>query len=138
MLKNLPALITLLIILSIATERFVEIIKGLSPWLDTPKPLPRDEGRRRAALQALAVLGGMLIAWLSHPVFKGILDELGNAFNVTIALGLLSSGGSGFWNTILGYVSNLKDLKGADAERTRQVSAPAAAVAILPHPTKDA
>jgi hypothetical protein len=35
---------------------------------------------------------------------------------------LLASGGSGFWNSILTYVTKAKDLKAAEAE-TRQIEA---------------
>jgi len=35
-------------------------------------------------------------------------------------LGLLASGGSGFWNSILTYVAKAKDLKAAEAE-TKQI-----------------
>ena len=38
----------------------------------------------------------------------------------TLALGLLASGGSGFWNSILTYVTKAKDLKAAEAE-TKQL-----------------
>ena len=39
-----------------------------------------------------------------------------------MALGLLASGGSGFGNSILTYVTKAKDLKAAEAE-TRQIEA---------------
>jgi hypothetical protein len=34
----------------------------------------------------------------------------------SFALGLLASGGSGFWNSILTYVTKAKDIKAAEAE----------------------
>jgi hypothetical protein len=62
-------------------------------------------------------------AWLSSaaiPKSVGIPDD----WTETLALGLLASGGSGFWDSILTYVTKAKDLKAAEAE-TRQIEAPA-------------
>src|SRR5690606_40922353 len=53
-LDTLPALITLLIALSIATERAVEITKSLIPWLDASHTVPALEARRRAAVHTPA------------------------------------------------------------------------------------
>jgi hypothetical protein len=116
---NLSTMITLLIALSVATERFVEIVKGLVPWLDVVKEDVREEGRRRAALQALAAVGGIVVSALSFPISREILPEGLGTTTTAIALGLLASGGSGFWNSILGYVMSMKALKSADALRAK-------------------
>jgi len=47
-----------------------------------------------------------------------------------LALGLLASGGSGFWNSVATYVLKVKDIRAADAERAemkRQAAAERAA-----------
>jgi hypothetical protein len=49
-------------------------------------------------------------------------DFLPHDFTGKLALGLLASGGSGFWNSILAYVTKAEDLKAAEAE-TRQIEA---------------
>jgi hypothetical protein len=36
-----------------------------------------------------------------------------------VALGLLASGGSGFWNAVLGYVKNVKDIKKSELQRLK-------------------
>jgi hypothetical protein len=118
-MDNLSIMITLLIALSVATERFVEIVKGLVPWLDLVKENAREEGRRRAALQALAAAGGIVVSALSFPISREILPEGLGTTTTAIALGLLASGGSGFWNSILGYVMSIKALKSADALRAK-------------------
>jgi hypothetical protein len=72
-----------------------------------------------AALQVLAVIAGITTAWLASaaiPKGVGIPDD----WTGTLALGLLASGGSGFWNSILMYVTKAKDLKAAEAE-TKQI-----------------
>ena len=116
---KLTTVISLLIALSIASERLVDIIKGLIPWLNQQRRKPAQEGWRKAALQILAVIAGIITAWLSSaaiPKGVGIPDD----WTGTFALGLLASGGSGFWNSILTYVTKAKDLKAAEAE-TRQI-----------------
>ena len=121
-LTTLPTVVTLMIALSVATERLVEIIKGWFPWLDQAKELAAIEGRRRAALQLLAVGGGILVSYLAWPISSQIVpaDPEGGPRLTVLALGLLASGGSGFWNSILSYVISVKDLKTADAKLAKQ------------------
>jgi len=110
---KLTTIISLLVALSIASERLVDIIKGLIPWLNQPRPKSVEEGWRKAALQLLAVAAGITTAWLANPV---VPDFIPHDFVGKLALGLLASGGSGFWNSILAYVTKAKDLKAAEAE----------------------
>jgi hypothetical protein len=115
---NLIALVTVILALSIASERLVEIIKGLWPWLNTQLEDQRAEGHRRAALQALAVVSGIATAWLSREYMPAELTKPEHLWTI-IGLGLLASGGSGLWNSVLTYLTNLKDLKKAQAEDSR-------------------
>jgi hypothetical protein len=130
-LDSLPTVITLLIALSVAAERVVEIIKSLFRWLDEAHENPREEGFRRAALHALAALSGIIISWLAWPIVAQVLtpipdNAIGPRISTVFALGLLASGGSGFWNSMLTYVESLKELKRADAqEREAQLKAAA-------------
>lgn len=112
---KLTTVISLLVALSIASERLVDIVKGLVPWLNQERPNATQEGWRKATLQALAVIAGITTAWLSSaaiPKNVGIPEN----WTGTLALGLLASGGSGFWNSILSYVTKARDLKAAKAE----------------------
>jgi hypothetical protein len=111
---QLSTIIGLLAALSVASERLVEIIKGLIPSLDKQSPDPKTEAHRRAALHVIAAFAGILTAFIASQAFPdsvhlppGILGK--------ITLGLLASGGSGFWNSILDYVNNAKDLKAVQA-----------------------
>jgi hypothetical protein len=118
---KLTTVISLIVALSIASERLVDIIKGLVPWLNEPRLRHAAEGWRKAALQVLAVIAGVTTAWLASaaiPKNIGIPED----WTGTLALGLLASGGSGFWNSILTYVTKAKDLKAAEAE-SRQIEA---------------
>jgi hypothetical protein len=59
--------------------------------------------------------------WLSSAAIpKGV--GIPNDWTGTLALGLLASGGSEFWNSILTHVTKSKDLKAAEAE-TRLIEA---------------
>ena len=112
---NLSTIVSILVALSVASERLVEIIKGLSSFLNTQNSDSTKERLRRAALQALAVLAGIITALLAQPAIKDIVPGLSGHWKGIVALGLLASGGSGFWNAILGYVLNVKDIKKVEA-----------------------
>jgi hypothetical protein len=120
---KLAAVVGLLAALSVASERLVEIVKGLVPWLNTDKTEgtsptddnKRSEGRRRAALQILAVVAGCITAWLAWPAVSTALTQAsiadGDKTLWILSLGLLASGGSAFWNSVLTYLLNVKNLK---------------------------
>jgi hypothetical protein len=121
-LQSLPAVITLLIALSMATERAVEIIKSIIPWLDTVRPNPVKEGWRRATIQSMAVVFGIIITYITWPIIAEVMTTRGAARDgsLILALGLLSSGGSAFWNSLLGIVLNVKVMKDAEAKAAVQ------------------
>src|SRR5438105_9905816 len=110
---KLTTVISLLVALSIASERLVDIIKGLVPWLNQQRRKPAEEGWRKATLQVIAVFAGITTAWLAGPAVPAFLPH---DFTGKLALGLLASGGSGFWNSILTYVTKAKDVKTAEAD----------------------
>ena len=115
--NKLTIVISLLVALSVASERLVEIVKGFIPWpwLKEQNQDPTKEGIRKAVLQLLAVFAGIVTAYIASaaiPQNVGIPNDWTGKF----ALGLLASGGSGFWNSILTYVNKAKDIKSADAE----------------------
>jgi hypothetical protein len=129
-LNLLYALVTLLVALSLASERLVEIIKGMVPFLNTENPDAQKERLRRLVLHLLAVAAGMLTAYLAKPVisdapaFKEVIGNSG--LGQVWALGLLASGGSSFWNSILSYLLKVKNIKEAEAVQ-KQVQAEAMA-----------
>lgn len=116
---NLPAVITLLIALSVATERVTEIIKGMSVWLNQRKETPKQEAHRKAALQLLAVAAGIAVSLLTQSVWIQVFPQ--KDIMTALALGLLASGGSGFWNSMLSYVTSIKNLKQETVERARNL-----------------
>ena len=108
--EKLTAVVSLILALSIASERLVEIVKGLVPFLANENPDPVLEGRRKSALQFMAVAAGIVTALLSADYLPSGIDKPTAGWQI-IGLGLLASGGSGFWNAILTYLLKLKDLK---------------------------
>lgn len=116
-MESLLSLVTLLIALSVASERLVEIIKNAVPWLNKKKAVPTIEGWRTAILQALAVCAGILTSFLAGPAVGDIVSGPWETIPGLLALGLLASGGSGLWNTVLTYLLKVKDIKAIQAKR---------------------
>lgn len=114
-LNNVSSIVALLGALSVASERLVEIIKGFSPFLNKENTDAKIEGRRQATLHVLAVVAGVATAWLASQT-GAINSVLPDAPLAWIVVGLLASGGSGFWNSIQTYVNKAKDVKTAEAE----------------------
>lgn len=123
MLDDLTKLISLLVVLSVAAERLVEILKGfVFTTLNTVDPDPVREARRQAKVQLLAVIVSL---------FTAIIVKLAGQFPpswgwlTTLALGFLASGGSSLWNSVLGWVKGLKDVsltQGAEARLQAQAT----------------
>lgn len=102
--ESVTSALTLIIAVSIAVERVTEILKQMVP------PLGREitadakrENWRRAALQMLAAGIGMGIAWMGNLS----LGSHGGPSTFVI-IGLMASGGSGFWNHALDAVRAMK------------------------------
>jgi len=125
-MEDLLSLVTLLVALSVASERLVEIVKGfistVLPWLSEKQENPKQESLRRAVLQLMAVGAGMITALLAQPALVHAVPEGWgvNPLLGTVALGLLASGGSGFWNAILAYLLQVKDLKKIEVEANQR------------------
>jgi hypothetical protein len=116
---KLASIVGLLIALSVASERLVEIVKGAIPPLNGKSKVPWKEGVRRTVLQVLAVVAGIITAFLARPTIPTeVLPATGDS--AIFALGLLASGGSGFWNSVLTYVLKAKDIKEVEAIAARK------------------
>ncbi len=115
-LTELSDLIAYIVALSIAAERFVEIIKGTIPFLDKKAETEDLERWRRVTLQLLAVAAGMLTAHLAMPSVSEIVPASWQSFPGIVALGLLASGGSSLWNSVLDYASAVKEITKLNAQ----------------------
>ncbi len=125
-MMDIPTNVEYLLGLSIAAERLVAILRGI-PWLAMPKQDPPPptagvaerknaviaEAKRSAKINLLAVATGIVSAELAHAI--GALPVATTQLGV-VMFGVLAGAGSGFWNAMLSYVLQLKDLKKAIAE----------------------
>lgn len=107
--------------LSLAAERLVEILKNSIPLLQKEKS-SLDSNVRRALVEALSVGAGILTAWLAWDAISTSLPDIFQSVWSMIALGLLASGGSAMWNSLLKYAIAAKNLKikEAIAEKSTQ------------------
>ena len=127
-METLLTIVTLLVALSVASERLVEIVKGLVPFLNEKNENSTREGWRKAALQVMAVGAGIATALLAQSSLLDAVPAQWQSKSGVVALGLLASGGSGFWNAVLSYVLQVKDFKKLEVAdmSTKQVPPPAA------------
>jgi hypothetical protein len=108
---KIAAIVGLLVALSAASERVVEIVKGLVPWLSDEGKTAYRERLRKMVLQILAVAAGIVTTLLARSAIPADLLPDSAGFAGLLALGLLASGGSGFWNSVLTYVLQVKNIK---------------------------
>jgi hypothetical protein len=121
-INNLSTIVSLIGALSVASERLVEIIKGFIKCLNEPGADAEKEGWRRSYLHLLATFSGIVTTFLAHPVIpKDIFDpQKPDHYLRLLALGLLASGGSGLWNSVLTYLGKIKDLKKLEIEEKKK------------------
>ncbi|MEZ4297880.1 MAG: hypothetical protein R3B70_23185 [Polyangiaceae bacterium] len=112
--EKITAIVTVLVALSVASERLVEITKGLIPYLgekSAENPRGVAERWRRPLVQMLTVASAVLITALARNAIPDeVLVHREDPLSI-LALGLLASGGSGFWSSILGYLEQVKNIK---------------------------
>ncbi len=118
-MDSLENFIQLLIALSVASERLVEIVKGLASWpfLNQTNADPRKEGWRRLIHHVLGVISGIITALLAQSYMGDAFPADWNTWAGLVLIGFLVSGGSGFWNVILSYLLQVKNLKTKDVDR---------------------
>lgn len=108
--------VAMLVAISLASERLVEVVKGLVPWFSTQQPEGPGERRRQVSLQLLAMVAGGCSAALTLPVLRTHMQGLPDPL-IILGVGVLASAGSGLWNTLLTYFLMLKDIKSAEVRR---------------------
>jgi hypothetical protein len=120
---DLPRIVAVITALSVASERLVEIIKGWLPWLNETWEGEGWEAFRKSILQMMAVVAGIVTAWLGAPAIQSALPSFTTKTH-TFALGLLASGGSGAWNSFTNYLLQLKNLTKAEVKKVKSGSPP--------------
>ena len=120
-ISDLSATVAVLLVVSLATERWVAVLKTLFPWLADEKsdtagePDPAADRPRRLVVQGVAVLGGWIVA--AFIAGKGVLTPgafVGLVYAGTVQIpapvvALLASGGSAFWTQVVQLAASVKD-----------------------------
>ena len=122
---NIASIIALLGVMSLSVERVVEIIKSMVPFLAEQQTDVKRERWRRASLYVLAALVGTVIALVSQEQIQPLLSDIfpeedSIGLSGCIILGLLASGGSGFWNQSLGIVEEIRKAKRLQVPKKRR------------------
>ena len=103
-MNTLTMVLTFLAVLSMATERITEAIKGLpllSTWLAVEKTDAHKEEFRKAAIHIIAIAVGAALAYLSRDQLAAVIGIKFSGFWASLVYGAMASGGSGFWNSAL-------------------------------------
>jgi hypothetical protein len=120
-LTVLTSFVALMMAVSIAAERMVEVLKGWFPnsWLFKANTDPTQEARRCAWIHVLAGVCGVAVAAVGNiDIFQVIhIPSWTPTTGIEFALfrtaswsitGILASGGSAFWNHILDLIKATK------------------------------
>jgi hypothetical protein len=117
-MTDITKLISLILAISVAGERLVMLFKTQFPWLAgapnaTQAADPNVEKKRKVILMLLSFVCCTLTAILLAASNGYWYINLGGSIGeVTVFLfGLLGTGGSAFWTSILGYVKSVDDIK---------------------------
>jgi drug/metabolite transporter (DMT)-like permease len=114
-------IVAVILAVSVASERLVEIIKNYVPYLSTKKlDDANKEARRAAAIQLIAIAANVFTALLCWPALSKVVPATWGSIPVVLALGFLASGGSAFWNSIQTYLLKLKDIEAAAAKTAQK------------------
>jgi hypothetical protein len=123
-------IVTLIVAISVAAERIVELVKGLigsianplGTWLNTQNSDPVKETRRQLVLHLMALGAGIWASYLGATAIKtalgiGVMESIDGWIFV---FGLCASGGSSFWNSILTFLVKAKDVKVDESDKSKR------------------
>jgi len=122
MLQDITKLVSLILGISVSSDRLITLIKSLFPQLAAPAgsaapgPPTGDERKNRVILiitSFICCLATTVLISLSGLKFP-LSDESWNPILIGI-IALMATGGSAFWTNILGYLSALKDVTNVKA-----------------------
>lgn len=129
--SDLTQFVTLLATMSVAVERAVEVIKGFI----TPILNKMSDNMRRAVLQLIAVVCGAVVALMASDQLKDPISSVIIKAKVGYLLvGLLTAGGSAFWNHVLDIIGALKTQREQLAKAATLPPAPQAGAPVAPAP----
>jgi len=120
LLNDLSSFVASMVALSIGVERVVEIFKNLWAPLRTDPPPDRDPKGEKAALRRLSLhvistaTGAVIVKLIDpHTILPTLVSgtDSQTAWAWSIFIGLISSGGSAFWNHALDIIGAVKSTK---------------------------
>jgi hypothetical protein len=111
-------LIPILAALAAASERLVETLKSLLPFLQSPPTKvaqaaadPKKDQFREGLLSLLSILCGIATVCMANSL-SIFPDKWGvGQFWPTVVLGVLVAGGSRLWNPLVEWMKAIKDAK---------------------------
>jgi hypothetical protein len=110
---QLTLIVSFILAISLASERLVEILKGIVglqwPSINAKTTDDVKEAGRKAWNCVLSIAAGMITAFLTRLAMPDA-DLMKEPISI-VTYGLLASGGSSFWNSILAYLLSVKDIK---------------------------
>jgi hypothetical protein len=124
MLDSLTSFATVLLALSVASERLVELIKGASQRLTGKKEDAATERWRQLGIHWISVLASWIVVMLTQEYIVTTLSLKTWGPGEIAAFTILASGGSSMWNSILSYLLTLKGVPstpGNNANETARV-----------------
>jgi hypothetical protein len=115
-LQSLSLLIGTLVILSMAVERCVEVIKGFIPWLGVANKDLKTERIRQSIVQGIAIIVSCIAVFLTKDAIYKVLPYWDDIQKLII-LSVFISGGAGVWNSIAAFILALKNAEKAITEQ---------------------
>lgn len=116
-MNNIELIVAFLLTISLASERMVTILKTVFPAL-AEQGDPNSAWNQRwrpLIIQAVTFVFCCAIAAMveapTNDWFTGSVTLAPDVEVPVLVVGLLASGGSAFWNNVLGYTKAVKDLK---------------------------
>ena len=112
-------LISVILSISLASERLVTFLKSVFPYLagpqapDIPDPNSNEEKVRKITLMIISFLTAWIAASFLNgkfDLFDGLDTKIENIKIPFLIIGLMASGGSAFWNSLLSYVKASRDV----------------------------
>lgn len=128
LVTNATGFVTLMGALSLGVERAVETIKGFVPYLNQNQSDPKKDQIRGAILRIIAAICGAVAAAGVQSQIAATLPALSYekiGIASYILLGLLSAGGSAFWNQVLDVMQAIKTKNAAPATQPNAAAAKA-------------
>lgn len=123
-MQKLQVLIPLLAALAAASERLVDALKSLIPFLQSPTTKaaqlaanPKKDQIREGIIGLLSILIAIATVWMAEGanIFptnaNPFTGKFGHDFLTTILVGLLVAGGSRLWNPLVEWMKAIKDAK---------------------------